>query len=197
MVNSKMTLKSWLIPSLYKNLLMKEFEEIGPFNLNKLFETPQKKDKTVKKSSDVKVISPIHLDKKQKFDLSESPRFKVSTDIRAEQQSSSLKPHLSESVKKQYSSPMMVKVEESPYSSIDRLISLKKHKETMQKLYGNLKLKDNFNRCYTNIIQQIQAGHLVEFPDPEIIDEENEDEHAYSQLVNFPLNSKNSRKLVY
>jgi hypothetical protein len=65
---------------------MKEIDEIAPFNLNKLFETPQKKDKAMKKSSDLKPISPSPLAAKHKFDLGESPRFKCSGDIRIDQQ---------------------------------------------------------------------------------------------------------------
>ncbi len=41
-----------------------------------------------KKGSDLKGISPCYIDKKQKFDLGESPRFNVSTDIRIDQQPS-------------------------------------------------------------------------------------------------------------
>jgi hypothetical protein len=47
------------------------------------------------------------------------------------------------------------------------------------------------------LIEQIEAGRLVEVPQPEIIEEENDEEKSYSQLVNFHLNYKNSRKLVY
>ena len=67
----------------------------------------------------------------------------------------------------------------------------------MREKLGNLKNKENFNKIYAKLIEQIEAGRLVDIPQPEIIDEENEDEKSYSQLVNFPLNPKNSRKLVY
>jgi hypothetical protein len=124
---------------------MKEIDEIAPFNLNKLFETPQKKDKTIKKSSDLKAVSPFPLGARHKFDLGESPRFKVSDDMRIDQQQSSGKQQHLESVKKSSSPPILVKFEESPYSSIDKLISERRQKENLRESFSHLRIKKNRN----------------------------------------------------
>jgi hypothetical protein len=43
----------------------------------------------------------------------------------------------------------------------------------------------------------MEQGFSLEVPLPEIIDSDYEDENIYSQVVNFSLNAKNSRKLIY
>jgi hypothetical protein len=124
---------------------MKEIDEIAPFNLNKLFETPQKKEKAIKKSSDLKAVSPSPFGVQHKFDLGESPRFKVSADIRIDQQQSSARQQHLESVKKPSSPPILVKFEESPYSSFDKLISERRQKENLRESFSHLRIKKNRN----------------------------------------------------
>ena len=96
---------------------MEEYDCDGFTNPNKMFETPQKKHKPLKRESYIKREEDSKADKNSvnKFDLSESPKYKLSTGIHVSN-SSSLKSKTSPHVKWAYS-PTYIKHETHEDSS--------------------------------------------------------------------------------